>query len=228
MVSKWKRSIRKGYTSFLLFHFWDLKLVSIGSALSSASDKQPNLKIQLKCFWNVLCIAAELENVWTNIFLQIYILILTLWFLTLPCFLAKIAQISQKVILFFLGRAEEIETWFWYIWIAQRLKEVPPPLLLLFNFGHLQGLTCGQSWTKSAIFFINPSISFQKMFLFARTLPPVRILTILDHISVSKGPKSFQKGLFHGRWIGAHNFENFSLCNLKCYYYETCHDCVSS
>ena len=31
-----KKAIRKGYTGFLVFHFWDLKLVSIDSALNSA------------------------------------------------------------------------------------------------------------------------------------------------------------------------------------------------
>ena len=32
LVLKWKREIRKGYTSFLLFQFWNLKLVPIDSA----------------------------------------------------------------------------------------------------------------------------------------------------------------------------------------------------
>ena len=31
--------IRKGHTIFLIFHFWDLKLVPIDSALNSASGK---------------------------------------------------------------------------------------------------------------------------------------------------------------------------------------------
>ena len=50
------------------------------------------------------------------------ILILTLWFLILTCFLAKIAQILLKVIMSFLERGQEIEPWFWHIWIAQWLK----------------------------------------------------------------------------------------------------------
>ena len=37
LVSKWKRAIRKGHTSFLIFHFWDLKLMQIDLALNSAS-----------------------------------------------------------------------------------------------------------------------------------------------------------------------------------------------
>ena len=37
LVSKQKWVIRKEYTSFLLFYFWDLKLVPIDSALNFAS-----------------------------------------------------------------------------------------------------------------------------------------------------------------------------------------------
>ena len=37
MVSKSTRATRKGHTNFLLFHFWDLKLVPINSALNPAS-----------------------------------------------------------------------------------------------------------------------------------------------------------------------------------------------
>ena len=36
LVSQLKRAIRKGHTSFLLFHFWDFKLVPIDSALNSS------------------------------------------------------------------------------------------------------------------------------------------------------------------------------------------------
>ena len=39
LVSKLKRAIRKEHKSFLVFHFWDLKLVLIDSALNSASGK---------------------------------------------------------------------------------------------------------------------------------------------------------------------------------------------
>ena len=42
--------------------------------------------------------------------------------MTLPCFLAKVAQILQKVIVFFRERGEEIDPWFWHILIAQWLK----------------------------------------------------------------------------------------------------------
>ena len=39
LVSKWKRAIRERHTIFLLFYFYDLKVVSIDSALNSASVK---------------------------------------------------------------------------------------------------------------------------------------------------------------------------------------------
>ena len=43
LASKLKRAIRKEHTSFLVFHFWDLKLVLIDSPLNSASV---NLKVE--------------------------------------------------------------------------------------------------------------------------------------------------------------------------------------
>ena len=61
---------------------------------------------QESCGWNSIC----------------QILILPLWLLTSPCFLGKISQILQKVIIFFPERGEELKTSFWYIWIAQWLK----------------------------------------------------------------------------------------------------------
>ena len=37
LVSKWKKAITKEHTRFLVFHFWDLKLVPIDSVLNSTS-----------------------------------------------------------------------------------------------------------------------------------------------------------------------------------------------
>ena len=69
LVSKWKRTIRKGHTSFLAFYFWDLKLVSIVSALNSTSAIATHFfqkygrgitkcsqtwKFRLKVFWDVV------------------------------------------------------------------------------------------------------------------------------------------------------------------------------
>ena len=59
MISKGKRAIRKEYTSVLVFHFWDLKIVPINSALNSASDALPHF------FKNVEVVprkTAKLEN----------------------------------------------------------------------------------------------------------------------------------------------------------------------
>ena len=93
-------------------------------------EKQLNLKIRvnffLKCpLWSI---AANMEKVtrswqelcgWNRLSQT---LILPIWVVTLPCFLAKIAQILQKVIVLFPERGEEIRPWFWNIWIVQRLN----------------------------------------------------------------------------------------------------------
>ena len=61
---------------------------------------------QEPCGWNSIC-----QN-----------LILPLWLVTPPCFMVKLPQILQKVIVFFPERGGEIKTSFWHIWIAQWLK----------------------------------------------------------------------------------------------------------
>ena len=116
------------------------------------------------------------------------ILILTLWFVTLSCFLAKIAQILQTIIVFFLERGEEIEPWFWHIWIAQWLKFFPTTAYI-FRFRASSG---GNGWSKLG----------QNCELWDR-------IRFWDHICDSKGPKTSQKGPFHGCWIGTQNFEKF-------------------
>ena len=97
-----------------------------------------------KC-WNQI----DQESDWNRILILILILILTLWLVTPPCFLPKISQIVQKVIVFFPERWEEIEPWFWHIWIAQWMK-FSSLLLIFFDFGHLQRETRAQSWNKTA------------------------------------------------------------------------------
>ena len=64
------------------------------------------------------------HNVLTNLqdFVKFW---LNLWFVTLTYFLTKAVQILRKVIVIFLERGEEIEPWFWHIWIAQWLKFFP-------------------------------------------------------------------------------------------------------
>ena len=140
LVSKWKTVIRKKH--FLVFYFRDSKLVPINSALNSASNG--------KC-WN--------QNLFTESWPWI------VWMekdrsnfdcdrLTCDplCFLPKTAQIMQKVTTFFLERREEVEPWFWHIWIAQSLKFLYTTANIFFNFGHLQGKTRGQIWNKCANF----------------------------------------------------------------------------
>ena len=61
---------------------------------------------QEPCGWNSIC----------------QILILPLWIVTPLCFLVKLPQILQKVIVFFPETGGEIKTLFWHIWIAQWLK----------------------------------------------------------------------------------------------------------
>ena len=114
MISQWKRSTRKRHTSFLLFHFWDLKLVTIDSALNSVSGKRTNF------FKNVVVVprkAAKLQN---------------------P------AKILQKVIVFFLERVEEIEPWFWHIWIVQWLIFFPTTDYILL----ILAIFRGNGWSK--------------------------------------------------------------------------------
>ena len=61
-------------------------------------------------------------------------------------------NISNRIVVF-LERGED---WFWYNWKAHS-RNFSPLLLIFFDFGHLQGKTSGQSWTKSAKF---GSVSF--------------------------------------------------------------------
>ena len=128
-------------------------------------ENQPNLKIQVKRFlkYPLWSIAAKLENIWTKIFLQevdqesygrrIFVKFWSspYWLLTPPCFLVKISQILQKVIVFLPKRGEKIKTSFWHIWIAQWLKFFCATAYF-FDFDHLQEEKRVESWTKSANF----------------------------------------------------------------------------
>ena len=72
------------------------------------------------------------------------ILILTLWFVTLPCFLAKIVQILQKIVVVFPERWDEIEPWFWHISIAQRPRLFPATTYLFW----ISVIFRGNGWSK--------------------------------------------------------------------------------
>ena len=131
------------------------------------------------------------------------ILILTLWFLILSCFLAKIAQILLKEIMSFMERGQEVEPWFWHIWIAQWLKSFLTTAYI-FRFrlssGGKRVVKVGPKVQTLGLYLFYESLSFfsNNDFFFARVLPLVRISAILDHIWEIKGPKTSKKGPFHG------------------------------
>ena len=110
LVSKWKRAIRKGYTRFLFFNCWDLKLVpiaSIGNLTYFFQKCMGGIKKSsrtIRFFWDVLCDhSCVTGKCCTKNFLQALdqelggwnricqILILKSWRVTSPCFLPKIA-----------------------------------------------------------------------------------------------------------------------------------------
>ena len=121
--------------------------------------------------------------------------------MTLLCFLPKLAQILQKVIVFFPERGDEIEPWFWNICITQWLKFFLATVYL-FRF---RSSSVKNGWSKLDekwklwvhLFFMETQIlqSFtQTMFLFATVLPLVRVSAILDHIWKSRARKPPKKG----------------------------------
>ena len=164
-------------------------------------------------------IAAKLESAGTNFFLQtidqescrwnrIYqTLIPTFWIVIPSCFLSKIAQTVQKVIIFFPDRGEEIEPWFWHIWISREAKGFSALLLIFFDFGHPQGKRGVRIGPKvltldMSLFYenSNPLKKFQTTFLFSRILTLVRVSVKSEHIWRSKSSKTSLKALFHWSW----------------------------
>ena len=232
MASKSKRAIRKVHINFLLFHFWDLKLVPNDSALNSVWGKwliffknvgivprkaakiENPVKFFLKC--RLLSIAEKLENVGTKMFLQIYKILSNFGCNLSICekFLAKIAQILQIVIAFFPASFSGKRKGYWVLiltYLNSPIAEVFPHYCLSFITTAIfkrKTKTGGQSF-----FFMKTQILqffFQTIFLFARVLPLLRMSAKLDHILGSKVPKSSQKGSFHGCCIGVPNFENLT------------------
>ena len=113
--------------------------------------------------------------------------------------LGKIAQILQKVIVFFPEKEEEIKPWFWHIWKAQLLKFFRTNAIFT-NFDYLHGKRGVKVRPKMLSFGLsllhknsNPSKIFETSFLFARVLPLVRSLAILDYIKESKDQNISQK-----------------------------------
>ena len=209
-MSRWKRAIIKKHTSFLVFHFeiWNSAFDSIDSALNFAPGYLTHFF--QKCrrgtkkssqtwksfvtyshkagkYWNqFFCTGSWQESCGWNRICQILILLLRP--VAALSFLRKIAQIVQKVIVFFQERREEIEPWFWHISITQWLK-FSRTITSFFRFWSSSKEMGGQSWTKSVNFGSaafpqnsNHSKNFQTRFLFARVLPLVRILAKLGHV----------------------------------------------
>ena len=135
--------------------------------------------------------------------------------MTLLCFLTKIYWIVQKVIVFFPERGEEIYSISFDIFGQLNGWRFSSPQPIVFDFGHFQGergvKVESKGQTLGLSFFLNPSKNFQTMFLFARVLPLMRILTKLDHIWGCKDPKSSREEPFHGCWIARQNFDIFNL-----------------
>ena len=169
-------SIRKRHTVFLDFHFWDLKLVPIDSALNSAQDNLTfvfrNGTKKVSQLWKsrlkflecpLSSIAGKLENIWTKIFLQevgqescgwksiCQILIPFLWLVTPPCFLVKISQILQKVVVFFPGKRREDKDLI-LTCLDSSVTENYRTAAYFLDFDNLQEEKRGQSWTKCANF----------------------------------------------------------------------------
>ena len=171
-----------------------------------------------------------------NVFTNLQILTPTFWLLSLTCFLpGKNSPSIAKSNRVFLERGEGIEPWFWHIWIAQWLKFYPPYCLsfsiaAIFRSKQLVKVGPKVQTLGPSLFHenLNPSSFFQTMFLFAIVLPFVRISATLNHICGSKGSKTFQKGPYHGCWIGTQNFENFQFKKHECYSDEIYHDYVFS
>ena len=130
----WKKAIKKEHTSFVVFNFWDLKLVVIDSPLNSVSGNLIHI-LQRYTKKIIQTWKYRLNFIW-NIFrsyrLQDYKVLQPIFFteswprivwlkhdmsnfdsdpLTInpPCFLPQISQIVQKVIVFFPERVEEVK-----------------------------------------------------------------------------------------------------------------------
>ena len=170
--------IRKRHRNFLIFHFWNLKLMLIDSALNSTS------------FWLILfknaCVVPRKAR--PNIAKSNRVFpekgrgdqALSLKYLDSP--MAKVFPTTG-----YIFSIQSIYREKWVVKVGPKAQTLDPSLF------H------GNS---------NPSTFFQTMLLFARVLPLVRMWAILDHILGNKNPKTSQKRLFHRCWIKTKNFEN--------------------
>ena len=125
--------------------------------------------------------------------------------MTPPCFLVKLSQILQKVIVFFPERGEEIKSSFWRILIAQWLKFFRSTayfVSILTIFRRKRGVKVGPKvltlarpfFHKYSTLSKNFQTIFQTIFLLARVLPLMRISAILNHIGGVRAQKPTKKG----------------------------------
>ena len=106
-------------------------------------------------------------------------------------------QILQKVIVLLLGRDRALI----FTYLITQLQTFWPTTAYLFQFQPSSGETGAQSWREmqtlgSSLF--NENSNPLNIFTNNGVLPKVRMLALLDHIWGNKGPKTYQKGLFHG------------------------------
>ena len=132
-------------------------------------------------------------NVGTKMFLQIFKILSNFDSNPLICdptlFPGKSSPNIAKSNRVFPGRREEIEPWFWHIWIAQWLKFFTATVYL-FQF---QPSSRENEWSKLdqkwklwvGLFFMKTQILrifFKQCFFFTRVLPLLRISATLDYI----------------------------------------------
>ena len=129
-------------------------------------------------------------------------LILPLWFVTPPCFLAKIAQISQKV--------------FRHIWIAQRLKifhTIPWRQDVNWTYIRRSETALGVFWPSyvRSIYILCPG---DTTYFFRFRLVKTECQSWIKNFGKiglylgEWGPKHLRKRA-SGCWIGTQNLENF-------------------
>ena len=128
--------------------------------------------------------------------------------MTPSCFLVKISQILQKVIVFFLEKEDEIKTSFWHIWIAQWLKffrTTADFFSILAIFRRKRRVDVG----SKVLLWVRP-LSINNWTLKKFFKQYFCLLENVDNIGPSwgsKGPKTSQKGMFRECWIDTQNFE---------------------
>ena len=108
--------------------------------------------------------------------------------MNLPCFLTKIAQAWQNVIIFFLERGKDIEPWFWHIWIARWLKFFRTPTFFDFDYLQGEGSKLDQKCKLWDLPFSIKTRTFQKIYKQWFCLLEYNLGKIGPYLGVRKGP----------------------------------------